>query len=51
MCGFIYKKKREKSVKLFSLPLTRRNARTLKLVSLRVQRILPPFFKIRNLFL
>lgn len=36
MCGFGYKKKREKSVKIFSL-LFHRNARTIRLVSLRVR--------------
>lgn len=44
MCGFGYKKKERKALNLSLYSLTHRNARTIKLVSLRVRHICLSFF-------
>ena len=49
MCGFSCKKKERKVLNSSLSSLTHRNARTIKLVSLRVRLITAPFF-ISNLY-
>lgn len=51
MCGFGYKKKERKALNSSLYSLTHRNARTIKLVSLRVRHIHLSFFVYNILFI